>query len=268
MLKFLKKYQPQYVAVALDAGRRTFRNQLLAGYKGNRPEPPPNLIAQLPYIRRVLEVLNVTVLELQGYEADDLIATLCKKVKDAQCEITVVSGDKDLMQLVGERVRLFDGGKERWIGADQVKAKFGVEPAKVVEVMGLMGDPADNIPGVRGIGKKTARALIRRFQSLENLFENLDEINSANFRAAARIRKALVDHRDAAFVSRTLATVKADVPLRIELEQLRLRDPNRERLRMLFTELEFTHLLKILEHQSDSLSAMISQRQKQRHFSI
>jgi DNA polymerase-1 len=164
------------------------------------------------------------------------------------------------MQLIGERVRLFDGATERWIGVDQVKAKFGVEPIEVVEVMGLMGDGVDNIPGVRGIGAKTASALIQHFHNLENLFAHLDEIETTRFRAAARIRKALVDYKQTAFLSRALATAKSDVPIRVDLEQLRLHGSNRERLRMLFTELEFTNLLKIVEHRAESLSARRPQR--------
>jgi 5'-3' exonuclease len=249
MLKLLRQHQPDYMAVALDATRKTFRNELFPGYKSKRLQPPPELVPQLPYVRKVLDVLNILALELGAYEADDLIATLCKKMANEECDITIVSTDKDLMQLVGKGVKLRDGSRERWIGVDEVKAKFGVAPEKLVDVVGLMGDAVDNIPGVKGIGRKTAIALIQEFRSLENLFDHLDQIDNMELRGAARIRKALAEEKTAAFLSRHLATVRSDVPLDIRLEELRCRAPDREKMRTLFTELTFTNLLKILDNE-------------------
>lgn len=246
--KFLKAYRPEYLAVVLDAGRKTFRNEMYHEYKSNRPEAPPDLIPQFPYIRKVLEAMNVAALELEGYEADDLIATLAKHFSARGNQVVIVSGDKDLMQLVADGVKLLDTGKNRWIGLEGVKEKFGVEPEKVVEVMGLMGDPTDNIPGVKGIGEKTAIALIQRYHSLENLFDHLDGLESTGLRGVGRIRNALVAGRDAAFLSRQLATVKTDVPIQAELEQLRYRGWHSEKLQKLFAELEFTQLFKDLEN--------------------
>jgi 5'-3' exonuclease len=249
MLKLLRQHQPDYMAVALDATRKTFRNELFPGYKSKRLQPPPELVPQLPYVRKVLDVLNILALELGAYEADDLIATLCKTMANEECDITIVSTDKDLMQLVGKGVKLRDGSRERWIGVDEVKAKFGVAPEKLVDVVGLMGDAVDNIPGVKGIGRKTAIALIQEFRSLENLFDHLDQIDNMELRGAARIRKALAEEKTAAFLSRHLATVRSDVPLDIRLEELRCRAPDREKMRTLFTELTFTNLLKILDNE-------------------
>ena len=246
-LKFLKTYRPEYLAVVLDAGRKTFRNQIYHEYKSNRPEAPPDLIPQFPYIRKVLEAMDVAVLELQGYEADDLIATSAKYFSARGTPVVIVSGDKDLMQLVADGVKLLDSGKDKWIGLDRVKEKFGVEPEKVVEVMGLMGDSTDNIPGVKGIGEKTAIALIQRYHSLENLFDHLDELETTGLKGVERIRKALVAGKDAAFLSRELATVRTDVPIRVDLAGLRYHGPRREKLHGLFTELEFTNLLKGLD---------------------
>lgn len=246
-LKFLKTYRPEYLAVVLDAGRKTFRNQIYHGYKSNRPEAPPDLIPQFPYIRKVLEAMDVAVLELQGYEADDLIATSAKYFSARGTPVVIVSGDKDLMQLVADGVKLLDSGKDKWIGLDRVKEKFGVEPEKVVEVMGLMGDSTDNIPGVKGIGEKTAIALIQRYHSLENLFDHLDELETTGLKGVERIRKALVAGKEAAFLSRELATVRTDVPIRVDLAGLRYHGPRREKLHGIFTELEFTNLLKGLD---------------------
>jgi DNA polymerase-1 len=161
----------------------------------------------------------------------------------------VVSSDKDLMQLVTDGIRLLDSAKDRWIGADQVREKFGVVPERVIEVMGLMGDPVDNIPGVKGIGEKTAIALIQRFQTLENLYEHLAEVEQMQLRGAARVRNILAEGKQAAFLSRDLATVKRDVPVDVSLENLAIQGPNREKLEQLFSELNFTQLLKTLENQ-------------------
>jgi DNA polymerase-1 len=247
LLKFLKQYKPEYVTVALDAGRKTFRNEMSADYKSNRPEAPPDLIPQFPYFRKVLDGFNVQLLELPGYEADDIIATLCGSMADKGCDLVVVSSDKDLMQLVTDGIKLLDSAKDRWIGKDEVMEKFGVSPEQVIEVMGLMGDAVDNIPGVKGIGEKTAIALIQQFATLENLYDHLDEVEKMKLRGAARVRDLLREKKDTAFLSRALATVKRDVPIDVGLEQLKYTGFDREKLRALFTELEFTNLLKLID---------------------
>ena len=249
LLKLLKQHRPEYVVVALDAGRETFRNEMFADYKSNRPEAPAELVPQFPYFRKVLDALNLPLLELPGYEADDIIATLCGRMSSQGCEVVVVSSDKDLMQLVTDGIRLLDSAKDLWIGADQVREKFGVAPEQVVEVMGLMGDPVDNIPGVKGIGEKTAIALIQQFQTLENLFAHLAEVEKMKLRGAARVRNLLAEGQQAAFLSRDLATVKRDVPVDVSLENLAFQGPNKEKLEQLFSELNFTQLLKTLENQ-------------------
>jgi len=248
LLKFLKQYRPEYVAVALDAGRKTFRNDMMAEYKANRPEAPADLIPQFPYFRKVLDCLNVSLLELPGYEADDIIATLCDRMIGKECELVVVSSDKDLMQLAANGIKLLDSAKDRWIGAAEVHAKFGVQSAQVVEVMGLMGDAVDNIPGVKGIGEKTAIALIQKFGSLESLFSRLDEVEALPLRGAARVRALLEKNKDNAFLSRALATVNRNVPLDVGLEQLKFAGIDPEKARPLFTELEFTNLITLLEY--------------------
>ncbi len=246
-LKFIRTYHPEYLAVVLDAGRETFRNQIYGNYKGNRPEAPPDLVPQFPYIRKVLKALNVMVLELEGFEADDIIATLSKDFSTRGLEVIVVSGDKDLMQLVSEKVKLLDTAKGKWIGVEGVKERFGVEPERVTQVMGLMGDSIDNIPGVKGVGEKTAAALIQKYQSLENLFAHLDELEESELKGARRVRKALMEGREAAFLSRELATVRTDAPVQVALEQLRYQGSGKDKLRELFTELDFTQLLKALD---------------------
>lgn len=252
MLRLLKVYRPEYLAVALDAGRKTFRNEIYQDYKGNRPEAPPDLIPQFPYIRKVLEALKVAQVEREGYEADDLIATLARQFSARAVEVVIVSGDKDLMQLVDNGIRLLDTAKDKWIGPNEVREKFGVEPDKVIEVMGLMGDASDNIPGVKGIGEKSAGALIRHYHTLENLFEHLDDLEQSGLKRVERVRKALLAGRETAFLSRTLATVKSDVPIQMALEDLRYQGWDREKLLALFSEMGFTQLAKALELQSAS----------------
>jgi DNA polymerase-1 len=247
MLKFIKDKQPDYLAVVLDAGRETFRNQIYQDYKGNRPEAPADLIPQFPYIRKVLDAMNIFPMELEGFEADDLIATLSQRFSADGIEVVIISGDKDLMQLVGQHVSILDTAKSKWIGLEGVKEKFGVAPEKVVDVVGLMGDAVDNIPGVKGIGEKTAIALIQKYGSLENLYDHLDDLESTGLRGTNRIRKALLEGKETAFLSRRLATVRTDAPIEVKLEQLRYAGPLKEKLRDLFAQLEFTQLLKNLD---------------------
>jgi len=248
LLKFLKQYRPVYIAVALDAGRMTFRNEIYTDYKGNRPEAPADLIAQFPYFRKVLDALNLPLLELPGYEADDIIATLCERLANQGLELVVVSSDKDLMQLITNGTKLLDSAKDRWIGENEVMEKFGVAAAQVIQVMGLMGDTVDNIPGVKGIGGKTAGALIQHFLTLENLYDHLDELEQLKLRGTARVRELLKKHKGNAFLSRDLATAKRDVPIDIGLPELLFTGFNYPKIRALFTELEFPSLIKFIEY--------------------
>ena len=254
MMKLLKRHRPEYVAVVLDASRQTFRNHMFAEYKSNRRQAPASLLLQLPHIRRVLDALNVVALELEDYEADDLIGTLCATLCDENCDLIVVSSDKDLMQLVTNKVSLFDNVNERWIGPHEVMARFGVEPDRVPEVLGLMGDVVDNIPGVKGVGQKTAIALMQQFRDLEDLYANLDRLPQTNLRGVARLREALQDDKETAFLSRDLATIKKNVPIQIDLEQLRFNGPSRDKLRSLSAELGFNNLVKLLDYGSEFAS--------------
>lgn len=248
LLKLLRQYEPEYVAVVFDAGQETFRHRLYPAYKANRPERPAALTAQLPHLRRLVESLNLASFELPGYEADDLIATLCETVLRQDCDLVIVSSDKDFMQLVSSRIQLLDSARNRWLDSVDVHARFGVSPDRVVQVMGLMGDPVDNIPGVRGIGPKTAVALIQQFDTLENLYGRLDEVCALELRGAPRLQAMLRDGRDTAFLSRALATVRSDAPLEIDLYRLKRTKFHEGNLRDLLMELEFTNLVSLLDH--------------------
>jgi DNA polymerase-1 len=183
---------------------------------------------------------HIPVIEREGYEADDIIATLAARWEHEGADVVIVSGDKDLMQLVSDRVTMLDTMKDERIGVEQVKSKFGVEPARVVDVQGLMGDPTDDIPGVPGVGEKTAIKLMNEWHTLENLLAHVDEISG-------KLGDKIRDNVELARVSKQLATLRRDVPVEIELTDLERREPDRAQLKALFTEFEFRRLLADLE---------------------
>jgi DNA polymerase-1 len=238
LLKILREQGPEYMAIAFDAPGPTFRHEVFGDYKANRPAMPENLRPQIPYIKEIVAALNIPVLEKAGYEADDLIGTLVKKMENERVETVIVSGDKDLMQLVTPRVTMFDPMKEKTFRILEVKEYFGVTPDKIVEVMGLSGDSSDNIPGVPGIGKKTAAQLIEEFGSIEELLKNVTRVKNA------KVRDRLIHYAEQARLSRELATLDIHVPLTEELNSLKLGIPDQEKLQKIFKEMEFSRLLK------------------------
>ncbi len=238
LLKVLRDQAPEYLVIAFDAPGPTFRHEVFGEYKANRPSMPENLRPQIPYIKEVVSALRIPTLEIEGYEADDLIASLAKKLEKEGMDTVIVSGDKDLMQLVAPHVVMYDPMKDKTYKIPEVKERFGVTPDKVVEVMGLSGDTSDNIPGVPGIGEKTAAKLIGQFGSIEELLKNLEKVKNATVRAS------LGHYADQARLSRELATLDTRAPLAWDLEKLKLGIPDREKLHRIFKEMEFSKLLK------------------------
>ncbi len=234
--KFQKERKPEFVAVVFDAGRETFRNEMFAGYKANRPPAPDDLVVQFPYARRIAAALGFRVFEVPGFEADDVIATLTRWACERGMDVVIESGDKDLFQLVGEGVVVHDPMRDVTYDREGVVGKIGVPPERVREYLALVGDSSDNVPGVRGIGEKGAAELIARYGTLEALYEHLEEV-------APRKREALETCRHEAFLSRDLVTLKRDVPLDVEVEALRPREPDRAGVLALWTELEFRSLV-------------------------
>ena len=214
LLKLLEDNDAEYIAVIFDAGRTTFRNEIYAEYKAHRPEAPPELIPQFALIREATRAFNVPALESKGYEADDLIATYASLAAAKGLDVTIVSSDKDLMQLVGDGIHLFDPMKNRKIGPDEVKEKFGVAPDKVIDVQALAGDSSDNVPGVPGIGIKTAAELITTYGDLDTLLARAGEIKQP------KRRENLLNNAEMARISRNLVTLKRDVPLEVGLDDL------------------------------------------------
>jgi len=220
LAKFLKEHTGSHLAVIFDAGRETFRNRLYPAYKAQRPPPPPELVPQFALVREATRAFSVPAIELADWEADDLIAAYTAAARRAEGKVTIVSSDKDLMQLVGAEVVMLDPIKQRSIGPEEVKERFGVPPEQVIDVQALIGDATDNVPGVPGIGPKTAADLIRTYGSLEATLAAAPEMPSS------KRREALLQHTDKARLSRILVTLCQDAPLPIPLAELRLSAPD------------------------------------------
>jgi ribonuclease HI len=237
LLSLIQEHRPDGLAVIFDPPREgTFRRELYPAYKANRDAMPEELSGQLPSIRKILSALNIPALEAPGFEADDLIATLARRYAAEGAQVTVVTGDKDLLQIVGEGISLLDTMKERRSGHGEVLERFGVPPELVADLLGLAGDTGDNIPGVPGIGEKTASALVQRYGSLEGVLRWTDQISGR------RRRENLRAYAEQARLSKILATVRYDVPLEVSLSELQRRPPNRAELIPLLRELEFAEL--------------------------
>ena len=204
--------KPTHFAVIFDSARKNFRNDIYSEYKANRSEAPEDLVPQFEYIRKSVKSFNLPSIELTNYEADDLIATYAKKIIKAGAKVTVISSDKDLMQLVSDKVRLYDPMKSKILGKKEVKEKFGVEPNKVVDVQALTGDSSDNVPGIPGIGIKTAAELINKYKSLEKLLEKAHEIPQN------KRRETILENKNKAILSRKLVELKNDVPVKQKIE--------------------------------------------------
>ncbi len=229
---------PTHVAVIFDKGSHTFRNDLYPEYKANREAMPEDLRPQIPLTREATRAFNIACEEIEGYEADDIIATLACRARAAGGRVTIISSDKDLMQLVGDGVEMLDAMKNRRIDVDGVREKFGVDPARVVDVQALAGDSVDNVPGAPGIGIKTAALLINEFGSLEELLDRAEEIRQP------KRRQTLIEMRDQIEMSKRLVQLDCDTPLGFGLDDLEVRDPDPETLLGFLAQMEFRTLTK------------------------
>ena len=243
--KLQKEHAPDYLAVVFDTREPTFRDKLFDKYKAQRPPMPDDLAVQLPYVRRMCEAMRLPILEYDGFEADDVIGALSKQAAKKGLDVSIVTSDKDMMQLVGGKVRVLRPGAgpdktDLVVDAAKVEEIMGVPPEKVADVMALMGDSIDNIPGAKGIGEKGAKELIRRFGSAEAALERAKEVEGK------RYREALENSRDAVKMSKQLAIIDVNAPVKLVLDDLRASDPDVEALRALYAELGFTSLLRDL----------------------
>jgi DNA polymerase I len=238
--KLLREDKPDLVGVALDVGK-TFRSEKFEDYKANRAPMPEDLQSQIPWIRRALEAYRIPALELQGYEADDVLGSIACRASDLGYDVVLVSADKDLMQLVTPHVSLYHTGRDKLYGPAEVEEDFGVPPEKVADVLALMGDSIDNIPGVPGIGEKGAKTLIKEYGSLEELLARAGEVSRKAY------REGLVEHAEQARLSKELSTIHVDCDIPFDPEALHHDEPDAAALRSLFTELEFFSLVEELK---------------------
>jgi DNA polymerase I len=243
LLKLLRETDADHIAVVFDASQRTFRNKIYADYKANRPDTPEDLVPQFKLVREATDAMNVARIEQVDYEADDLIAAYAKAAVKAGATVTVVSSDKDLMQLVSDKVQLLDPIKNKPIGAAEVKEKFGVGPEQVIEVQALIGDSVDNVPGVPGIGVKGAAELIGVYGNLENLLKRAEEIKQP------KRRQNLIEFAEQARLSKKLVTLDADVPLPLPLDDLAVKPLDGKKLGAFLHEQNFRALLNRLDAQ-------------------
>ena len=236
-----KADRPTHLAVIFDSARKNFRNEIYKDYKANRQDTPEDLIPQFEYIRKAVAAFNIPSIELLNYEADDLIATYKDQANKKNIKVTIISSDKDLMQLVDDNTFMFDAMKEKYIGKEEVKEKFGVYPDKVIDVQSLAGDSSDNIPGVPGIGVKTAAELVNEFGSLENLLANIDKIKQP------KRKQTLLDNKSKALMSKQLVTLKKDVPIKNQIDEFVLKEIDLKKILEFLKEMEFSRLSNRLE---------------------
>ncbi|WP_175476612.1 DNA polymerase I [Syntrophus gentianae] len=246
LIKLLRERVPEYVIVTFDLKGPTFRHEAYEQYKATRKATPDSLVVQIPYVKEMIRGFSIPILEQQGVEADDLIGTLACRFAGEGRRVVIISGDKDMMQLISPDVIMIDTMTDRTYDESAVRERFGVEPGKVPEILGLMGDVSDNIPGVPGIGPKGARRLIEEYGSIEEVIRNVDRLHNA------KLRESIRTYADQALLSRDLACIHTDVPLTFDLEEARLREPDLEVLTRLFREMEFSSLLKEFSAKKDA----------------
>ncbi len=245
--KLTTAFKPDYIAAIFESSEPTFRSESFAEYKANRAEMPHDLGEQIPYIRRTLEAMHIPILEFPGFEADDVIGAIACREPQKPLQVVIVSSDKDMLQLVNERVFMLNPMKDdEWYDAAKVEQFMGVKPSQVADLLALKGDSIDNIPGAPGIGDKGARDLISRFGSVETLLERAAEVERKMY------RESLLNHRDQIVLSKQLATIETQVPIEWDLNALRAQTPSNSGLKSLYKELEFFSLLKDLAPEDDS----------------
>lgn len=284
LLKLLNEADSQHVVVVFDAGKDTFRTELYSDYKANRKECPEDLVSQMPFFREISSALGLTILEKQGFEADDIIGTLVKRLALADIECVVVSGDKDLMQLVGDNISIWDTMRDHHYGPNEVKAKMGVGPERIVDLLGIMGDSSDNIPGLKGAGPKTAVQLIEKYGDIESIINSVKLISDdAEIRNRKKISQQIEADSDILRLSRKLAEIDINVPIELKVadrtqdgegcinmsllsisdeqlyQTLERRDPISDRLQSLIDKFEFSSLVKDFKIELPSSKSIVKE---------
>jgi len=245
LLNLIRDHSPDYISIAFDTGRPTFRHEMYEQYKATRQKMPSELIDQIPRVKEAVEALDINQIELDGYEADDIIGTLAVLGAKKGLEVIMVTGDKDFMQLVGPGISMYVPMKNEVIKAENVEERYGIPPEKVIDLMGLMGDSSDNVPGIPKVGEKTAVELLKQFGSLDNVIEHCEDISKPS------IRRSVGENSELAFLSRELVTIKTDVPVEINLDDLRFHAINLETTRDFFRKMEFGSLLESIKEKKE-----------------
>ncbi|GAB4373527.1 MAG: DNA polymerase I [Calditrichia bacterium] len=259
LMKILLEEKPDYIGVVFDSKEPTFRHQMYKEYKATREKMPEEMVDQLPRVLELIQAFNIPTIEKPGYEADDLIATLAKKAEERQMECLMVTGDKDFMQLITANIKMYvvRPGKDREIfDLQYLKEKYEMTPEQVIDFLALMGDSSDNIPGVKGVGEKTARDLLKRFVSLDNIYQNLDKIDKP------ALRQKLLEGRESAYLSKQLVKIDSRVPLDLDFKELKSGPPNQQELTRMFEALEFYSLMDRLKELSGAESVRVESMQK------
>jgi DNA polymerase I len=254
LYKILEEEKPDYIAVLFDNKEPTFRHKAYSEYKATRQKMPEDMLPQMEKIKEIVNYFNITLVEIPGFEADDLIGTLAKIGEKEEIESYMVTSDKDFLQLISEHIKMYKPGKfgneVEIVGIKEAEERFNVPIENIVEVFALMGDTSDNVPGVPGIGEKTAIPLIQEFKTLENLYENLDKLKKAG------IKQKLENNKELAFLSKKLVTIDTNVPLSVKIPDLALKTPDNQKLKEIFSKLEFKSLLKKVSTDSNSSPEM------------
>ncbi|HNQ95069.1 MAG TPA: 5'-3' exonuclease H3TH domain-containing protein, partial [Anaerolineales bacterium] len=240
LLRIIEQEKPEYLAVAFDVGK-TFRDEIFPEYKGTRDKMPDDLRPQIKRIREMVDAFNIPRLELEGYEADDVLGSVARIAAEQGLGVKIVTGDRDLLQLVNKRTSVYLAGDDKtFIKDEDVTQKLGVPPKQVVDYKALVGDKSDNIPGVAGVGEKTAIALLEKYKTLDGIYKNIDKIEP-------RWKTKLEANKENAYLSYTLAQIKTDLNIKLDLEHAKAQDLNVPAIEAFFKEMEFRTLLKTLE---------------------
>jgi DNA polymerase-1 len=240
IFKVLREKKPDAIAIAFDTPEPTERRIIYENYKAQRPETPDDLLIQIPHIKEIIRAFGITTFEIPGFEADDIICTIAMKAASEGAKVFILSGDKDMMQTVCENIKIYDPMKDLLIDEEQVIKRFGVTPIRIPEIMALSGDAVDNIPGVKGIGEKTAKEILKEAGSLDALIDNPELISSK------RLQNLIKDNLETIKMCRTLTTLNCKLPLECSLQDLSLKEPDWNELLLIFTKFEFTSLIKLI----------------------
>ncbi|MCC6346561.1 MAG: hypothetical protein IT388_05175 [Nitrospirales bacterium] len=240
LLRIIRERKPDALAIAFDSPSPTGRHRMYREYKAQRPEMPHDLSVQIPRIKEIVQAFRIPSFELPGYEADDIICTLARKTAAQGAGVFIVTGDKDMMQAVNDGIRIYDPMKDLVIDAKQVEERFGLPPERIPEIMALTGDAVDNIPGVKGIGEKTAKELLREAGGLDALLAHPERVRNE------RLRRLVQEGRESIELSRTLSTIDTSVPVEANLRDLSLAEPDWPALLALFSEFEFKSFIRLI----------------------